>query len=179
MSRKMFAVAAFALMAPIAVAQAQLPLKFGVAAGATVPQGDFADAFETGYHLMGTVGIQPPLAPLGLRIDGMWNELNAKSVADTKVRIMGLTANAVFSMPGAVVLSPYAIGGIGMYNTKLTTAGAEANGDFGFNIGAGIKFGLAGFSAFGEARWHSVKGDDSAGGNDSFKFIPITFGIMF
>ena len=43
MSRKMLAVAAFALFAPIAMAQAQLPLKFGVGAGASIPNGDFSN----------------------------------------------------------------------------------------------------------------------------------------
>jgi hypothetical protein len=175
----MLAVAAFALMAPVAMAQAQL--KFGIGAGASLPNGEFSDAAKTGYHLMATAGIQPPLAPLGFRVDGMFQEFDSKvTTSDVKLRIMSVTANAIFSMPGAVVLSPYAIGGIGMYNSKSTAAGAEANGDFGFNVGAGIKFGLAGFSAFGEARWHVVKSDDAAGpGNDSFRFIPITFGIMF
>jgi hypothetical protein len=174
----MLAVAAFALMAPVAVAQAQL--SFGVAAGATLPQGDLKTGWESGYHLMATAGIKPPLAPIGLRVDGMFNEFGQVEPGTAKLRVMALTANAVFSMPGAIVLSPYAIGGLGMYNTKANVAGAEANGDFGFNIGAGIKFGLAGFSAFGEARYHIVKSDNTSGtANDSFRFIPITFGITF
>src|SRR3954464_3256763 len=74
MSRKMLAVAAFALMAPIAMAQAQF--KFGVAAGATLPSGDLSDLNETGYHLMATAGVHPPLSPVGFRVDGMFNQLN-------------------------------------------------------------------------------------------------------
>jgi hypothetical protein len=182
MSRKMFAVAAFALMAPIAMAQAQL--KFGVGAGATIPSGDLSDAatgLETGYHLLVTAGIQPPLAPVGFRVDGMFNEFGFKSAAasDIKYRIMGLNANAVFSMPGAVVLSPYAIGGVGMYNSKSTADGDEASTDMGVNIGAGIKFGLAGFGAFAEARFHHIFAEEVAGTTPKIRFIPITFGITF
>jgi hypothetical protein len=181
MSRKMFAVAAFALMAPIAIAQAQL--KFGVGAGASIPSGDLSgdDGLSTGYHLMATAGIQPPLAPVGFRVDGMFNEFNFKSTlaSDLKFRIMGLSANAVLSMPGAVVLSPYAIGGVGMYNSKSTADGDEASTDMGVNIGAGVKFGLAGFGAFAEARFHHIFAEEVAGTTPKIRFIPITFGITF
>jgi hypothetical protein len=178
MSRNTFIVAALALLAPVAVAQAQI--NFGIAAGASVPSGNFANSVETGYHLMATAGLQPPLAPIGLRVDGMFNEFNAKAPATSKLRVMGVTANAVLSMPGAIVLSPYVIGGVGMYNTRSTAPNVPSNGDFGFNVGAGIKFGLAGFSAFGEARWHSVKSNNTTtSADDSFRFIPITFGIIF
>lgn len=177
MSRKMLAVAAFALIAPIAMAQAQL--SFGIAAGASVPSGDLSDGYETGYHLMATAGIQPPLAPVGFRVDGMFNQFNQKSPGTNKLNIMGLTANAVFSMPGAIVLSPYAIGGVGMYNMKSDAAGAEAETDLGLNIGVGVKFGLAGFGAFAEARFHHIMSEEVAGVTPKFRFIPITFGIAF
>lgn len=181
MSRKMLAVAAFALMAPVAMAQAQL--KFGVGLGASLPNGDFADGVETGYHIMATAGVKPPLAPVGFRVDGMFNQFSDKTAgSDLKARIMGLTANAVLSMPGAVVLSPYAIGGVGYYNQTISPkpTGFEAQNDLGVNLGAGIQFGLAGFSAFGEIRFHNIfNGDDGTGTSTSTRFIPITFGITF
>ena len=162
---------------------AQAQLKFGVAAGASLPNGDFGDAVDMGYHAMLTAGIKPPLAPVGFRVDGMFNEFNFKAPAsDTKARIMSLNANAVLSMPGAVVLSPYAIGGVGMYRQSISPkiAGVDAQNDLGVNIGAGIQFGLAGFSAFGEIRFHNIfNGDDGTGSSSSTRFIPITFGITF
>jgi opacity protein-like surface antigen len=180
MSRKLLAVAAFALVAPIAMAQAQL--KFGIGAGASSPNGDLKEGVDMGYHLMATAGFQPPLAPIGFRVDGAFNEFNFKApVSDTKQRIMSLTANGVFSMPGAIVLSPYAIGGIGMYSSSISPkpTGFENSNDFGWNIGAGVKFGLAGFGAFGELRFHNIMADDGAGGTQNVRYIPITFGIMF
>lgn len=177
MSRKMLAVAALALMAPVAIAQAQL--KFGVGAGASMPNGDFSNGTDMGYHLLVTAGIQPPLAPVGFRVDGMFNQFNATAPATSKLNIMGLSANAVLSMPGAIVLAPYAIGGAGMYRTKSDIAGDEGSTDIGVNIGAGIKFGLAGFGAFGEIRLHNIMADDGAGGTTNLRFIPITFGIVF
>jgi hypothetical protein len=172
MSRKMLAVAAFALMAPLAMAQAQI--QFGIAAGATVPTGDIKPYTETGYHAMVTAGIHPPLAPVGFRVDGLFTEMNATAPANSKMRIMGANANAVLSMPGVVVLSPYIIGGVGMYQTKITSGAVSgSNSDPGVNVGVGIKFGLAGFGAFGEIRYHAVMND----GTDKIRFIPITFGI--
>jgi hypothetical protein len=176
----MLAVAALALMAPVAMAQAQL--KFGVAAGASLPNGDLGNSVETGYHLMATAGIQPPLSPVGFRVDGMWNSFNFKStIADGEsVRVMALTANAVMSMPGALVVKPYAIGGVGMYNSKASLANSESSNDLGVNIGAGVSFGLAGFSAFGEVRLHNIFPEQPATGPKvNSRFIPVTFGITF
>jgi hypothetical protein len=176
----MLAVAAFALMAPIAMAQAQI--SFGVAAGASVPNGDMSDAVDMGYHLMATAGIHPPASPVGFRVDGMFNEFKYKAPAtDTKQRIMALTANAVLAMPGAIVLSPYVIGGVGMYRSSISpkVTGFDASNDMGANIGAGVKFGLAGFGAFAEARLHNIFADNGSGGSTSVRFIPITFGITF
>src|SRR5690242_16339610 len=93
MSRKMLAVAAFALMAPIAMAQAQL--KFGIGAGASLPGGDLKDGFDTGYHLLVTAGVQPPLSPVGFRVDGAFNQFGEKSPGTDNFRVMNLSANAV------------------------------------------------------------------------------------
>ena len=179
MSRKMLAVAAFALMAPVAMAQAQL--KFGIGAGASVPSGDFADVAETGYHFLVTAGIKPPLAPVGFRVDGMFNQFNYKDLgfgtAGEHTNLMGVNANAILSMPGAVVLSPYAIGGVGMYRSSSSIPNSGTSNDLGANIGAGISFGLAGFGAFAEIRLHNIFVDDGSGGTTSQRFIPITFGI--
>jgi opacity protein-like surface antigen len=178
MSRKLFAVAALALLAPIAASQAQVG--FGIAAGLSVPSGDFGDGAQSGYHVMGTVAFSPPAAPVGFRVDGMWNEFKLKAPFDNvKDRIMALTANAVVGMPGAMVVSPYLIGGLGYYKMKTDQAGDDGTSKVGFNIGAGVKFGLAGFGAFAEARMHQFSVDNGTGGNTAVRFIPISFGIIF
>jgi opacity protein-like surface antigen len=176
MSRKMFAVAALALLAPVMASKAQV--SFGVAAGAAVPTGKTADSYDTGYNLTAMLGISAPLAPVGFRVDGMFNEFNAKNVTPTvKFRSSAITANAIVKAPiSAIVLSPYLIGGIGMYNTNLSPKPAlfESSNDFGWNLGAGVKFGLAGFSALGEVRYHQYTAN-----NATVRYVPITFGIMF
>jgi opacity protein-like surface antigen len=173
----MLAVAAFALMAPIAMAQAQL--KFGIGAGASLPGGDLKDGVETGYHLMATAGVQPPLSPVGFRVDGAWNQFSEKSPGTDNLRILSLSANAIVGMPGAMVVKPYAIGGVGMYNSKNSAANSESSNDMGVNLGAGVSFGLAGFGAFAEVRWHKIFPEEVAGFKPNISYIPLTFGITF
>lgn len=183
MKRTIFGVAALALMLSASTAQAQRPVSFGIALGATMPSGDFADGADMGYHAMGTLSFSPPALPVGVRIDGMFNQLAAKGGADVNYRILGLIANATFGMPmAASPISPYLIGGLGYYNLgtdmddePLTPVDeSESVSKMGFNLGVGTKFALAGFGTFAEIRYHSIQTEGS-----STTMIPITFGITF
>ena len=174
----MTAIVALAASAP--AAQAQNPMTFGIAAGATLPMGDFGDVANTGWHGMATLGFMPSMLPFGMRIDGMYNSLKFDEEAiggEANARIMGVNANAIIAVPAAVA-SPYLIGGIGMYNLKQTSDDVDLEGDgetkFGINIGIGTKFSLSGFGTFAEIRYHNVFTDEQ-----STQFLPITFGIMF
>ncbi len=158
-------------------AQAQNPMSFGIAAGASIPTGDVGDFVKTGFHGMATVGVSPAMVPFGLRIDGMYNSLEGKDLAEgTKLRILGLTANGVWQRPG-MVASPYLIGGIGYYNTELDVEDADSESNFGLNVGIGMKFNLSGFGTFAEIRYHNIFDGEDDFGNTAF--IPLTFGIMF
>jgi hypothetical protein len=173
MIRKMLPFAAAVAFALPLATTAHAQVSFGVAAGASAPVGDLGDGLDMGYHVMGSVSFSPPLAPVGLRVDGMFNQFAISSdIADGHTRILAATANAVFATPG--ILGPYLIGGIGMYNLTSKVGDVSSDGvtKFGINAGAGFRFGLSGFSAFAEARYHYV---DS--GNASF--IPISFGVTF
>ena len=165
MSRAVIAMAAALLAAPL-----HAQTSFGVSAGASVPVGTTADAFDFGYNVTASLGIKPPLAPIGLRIDGMLNSMDGK--AGGTLRTLAGTVNATLSAPMMPIPMGYLIGGLGMYNND-GGAGSSST-DLGFNIGAGLNFPLTGFDTFLEARFHYVDGD---GG--SMKFIPITFGMRF
>ena len=52
---------------------------FVVAGGLAVPVGNTADAVKSGFNVTAGLGIKPPLAPVGLRVEGMWNEMDFKS----------------------------------------------------------------------------------------------------
>ena len=166
LSRAALALAAIVLATPAVQAQAS----FSVAIGAALPMGDAADAVDLGYNATVGIGIKPPIAPLGLRFEGFFNSFEYKSPIDASLRIMGVTANGTYTMMPQL----YAIGGVGMYNGKASTAGSSSSTDFGINIGAGFNIPLTGFGTFVEARYHHVMTDGSA-----TQFIPITFGIRF
>lgn len=170
MSRAALALAAILFIAPALHAQTS----FSVAAGATVPIGSTSDGLNTGYNVTAALGIKPPLAPLGVRIDGMFNSLEGKAAGSGSLRILAGTVNATLS--GAALPMGYLIGGLGMYNSSVSGAAVSVNSetDFGFNVGVGLKFPLTGFSTFAEARLHYVNTDV-----EKTKFMPITFGITF
>ncbi len=147
---------------------AQLHTNLSLAAGASFPTGSFGDVYDTGYHLLVGVGLNPPLSPVGFRIDGMFNEFDVSGASSAKTRVLGLSGNLLVNASGG--LGPYLAGGVGLYDTR-PTGGGDRN-DVGFNVGVGFRLGLAGFSAFAEARYHRV-GDGVA------QFIPVTFGVTF
>lgn len=186
MKKTPYAVAALAALlfsAGTSSAQSAKAVSLGISAGASIPAGDFADLYTTGYN--GTVSLmfRSVGSPIGLRVDGMYNKLSVKDdatigvpgfgIVDAAV-ISGANANLVYSLPG-VGISPYLIGGGGIYNMKLDIEDADSpdsKNKFGVNGGIGAAFALSGFTTFIEARYHHVFTNDRA-----TKFIPVTFGI--
>ena len=155
-------------------AQAQRRTSIGFAAGASVPIGDLGDATSTGFHVLGTLAVSGTASsPVGFRLDGMYNSLSGKSDGPD-VNIWTVNGNLVFAFPGGMTATPYLIAGAGWYNTKADQSGAPSSSDFGINGGIGARFALSGFSTFAEVRLHNVFSDPN-----SFRFVPLTFGILF
>jgi opacity protein-like surface antigen len=170
------ALAGMALASLSFEARAQNPVQLGIAGGVAFPTSDLSDIANTGFNGTVTVGLTPALIPLGIRIDGAYNQFAIKDdLGDGNVRFLSVTGNLVYKIPGATI-SPYLIGGAGLYNAKLEVApfGSDSENKFGWNVGGGINLPLSGFSTFIEARYNQVQTDDVA-----VKFIPITFGILF
>ena len=146
---------------------------FGVAAGAAIPVSGLRDFLNTGFNGTVTVGLNPTLIPLGIRIDGAYNQFSFKSgLGGGNLHYTSVTGNLVYKIPGAS-FSPYAIGGAGWYNAGASGGGRSTN-NFGFNIGGGISMALSGFDTFLEARFNQVQTSGSPA-----RFVPITFGVMF
>jgi hypothetical protein len=162
------ALAGMALVSLPFEARAQNPVQLGIAAGAALPTSDLSDVASVGFNGTVTVGITSALLPLGVRIDGAYNQFAIKDdVGDGNISFTSVTGNLVYKIPGATI-SPYLIGGAGWYRAKvdLTGLGNGSEDKLGWNLG--------GFSTFIEARFNQVQTDDVA-----LKFIPITFGILF
>ena len=182
MKRSLFAAALvgiafmpFAAHAQKHTSSAVKPVQFGIGGGAALPTSDLSDGASTGFNVTGTIGWNPQMIPLGIRVDGAYNRFGLKGGASGDIHFSSVTGNLVYKVPAASV-SPYLIGGAGWYNAavNLTGFGSGSDNHLGWNVGGGISMPLSGFDTFIEARYNQVQGD---GG--SLKFIPITFGVMF
>jgi hypothetical protein len=180
-------IAAIAVIASVPLrADAQLAgAHINLAAGGAIPSGDLGQVTNVGFNLTGGLSLSEPGLPIGIRLEGMFNQFNVSDQAafafgappSDQIRVWGGNANAVFNIPLSGITTGnnlYAIGGIGFANVSETVNQDGGNTGFGWNIGGGFRFPLTGFSAYVEARYHSV----STNGVNS-TFTPIVFGLQF
>src|SRR4051794_24882371 len=66
----LLAAAALAAATPKLHAQAKL----SIAAGASAPTGAFGEIHDLGYHVLVGLRVNPPVSPVGFRLEGMFNE---------------------------------------------------------------------------------------------------------
>jgi opacity protein-like surface antigen len=154
------------------------PIQFGIAGGIAIPLSDLNDVAGTGFNGTVTVGLNPAMIPLGIRIDGAYNQFGIDDdQGGGDFRFTSVTGNLVYKIP-AITVSPYLIGGGGWYHVSVSdnaiVVGPASDDHFGWNIGGGISMALSGFDTFIEARYNQIQVE---GG--STKFVPITFGVMF
>jgi hypothetical protein len=180
LKRSLFlAIAAIALVAVPRVSSAQLgvlkPFQLGIAGGATQPMSDLKTSTAIGYNGTVAMAINLPFIPVGLRVDGAYNQFGQKAGIPGKLAVASATGNVVWRLP-SVGISPYLIGGAGLYMQRATPTGGTAVTDnhLGWNAGAGINLPLSVFHAFVEARYNSYSTDAGTA-----KFVPVTLGIMF
>ena len=172
------------LMASVGVAPAvaQAGAKFSLGGGLSVPLGDFGDDAGTGWHGLAAVSFAPTGSPVGVQVDGMFQRFGLDDSPffgdDANFRMIQGTANAVYKFQTSedTKVRPYLIGGVGLYNGKVTgddvTGDPESQTDFGINAGAGFDFVAGAVGLFVEGRFHNVFTED-----ESTNFIPITVGV--
>jgi hypothetical protein len=158
--------------------------EFSLGGGLSLPLSDFGDQFNTGWHGLAAVSFTPREFPLGFQVDGMYQRFSVDDGGgvdvDASSRFIQGTANAVYKFQTAETSSvrPYLIGGVGIYNSKLTgddvPDGLESETDFGLNAGAGFDFKFGNVGAFVEGRFHNIFSDP-----DDANFIPISVGVRF
>ena len=157
-------------------AQSYKPVSIGIAGGAAIPVGDFADSYNTGFNGTVGLGLSSLGSPVGLRLEAMYNKFFGRDDIGPNqpdARVIAGTANLVYNLQGQGI-RPYLIGGAGYYGAKLDVPNAESTNKFGLNGGIGAMFPLSGFNTYVEARYHHMFTDGSA-----TQFIPVTFGIFF
>jgi opacity protein-like surface antigen len=161
-------------------AQGTSGLHFGVAGGVTLPQGD-DDFLENGWHGQVLATWEPPVLPLGLRVDGTYLRMDNNTDRTGEgggVDVIAGTANVVLGFR-LVVVKPYILGGVGYYHLdssirSVDGSSFEDTNRPGWNAGVGVSFSLGKVNLFVEGRYHTV---DTAG--DRFDFVPVSVGLVF
>jgi opacity protein-like surface antigen len=156
------------------------PLRLGGMLGATLPLGDFGDVAEAGFHIGALGEFAQPTWPFALRGEITYHRNGAKDF-DGNASVLSFVPNIVFPFGDpAATARPYIIGGVGIHRVSVDIEvpgfpdAEESETKFGFNVGGGFNFNLAGFDTFIEARFHSVLTSES-----STNFIPLSFGFKF
>ena len=150
------------------------PLSFTVFGGASVPTGDAANSFNTGYTVGGAMDLRAA-SPIGLRAEAGYSSMSLKGAPGLsgKTTDVGGNLNAVLWTPAVGnTLAPYLTAG-GSYAHYNFGEGIPSEGHYGFNAGAGLDFSM-GLPARVDIRYTQISANGS-----SFKTVPITFGIRF
>jgi opacity protein-like surface antigen len=131
------------------------------------------------------VRVKPAVSPIGFQLDGFYNRFGLEGV-DGHSRLIGTTANAVYSFPSAAVARPYLLAGGGVYNGKTTIDGlgsSESQTKFGLNAGAGFDLAFGSSTRlFAEGRFHAIlKGvtDVNTGEEKTAYMVPLTVGLRW
>ncbi len=175
--------ALLATSAALSPASAQRTLAVGIGGGAAFPVGKLAKTEDTGYNGIVSLAVGVAELPIGIRIDGIYNQLLDKNQLtpgggnlSSDLRVMGVLGNLILAFSGTNA-KPYVIVGGGLYNIKQDTLAAKSTNHFGVNAGLGVTFGIGPFATFIESRYHSISRKTSKGG--VMQFVPITVGLMF
>jgi opacity protein-like surface antigen len=172
----MIAVAGIAAAAPAAQSQSYNPFQIGASGGIAFPTGDLGNATNTGYNIGVVLGYKPQLMPLAIRAEAAYNQFGLQG-GGGNIDIPSFTGNLAYELPLGMSLTPYAIGGVGLYRPSADLGGVSqgSENDFGWNIGGGVKIPLSSsFETFIEARYNSVNSNGA-----TFSFIPVTVGVLF
>ena len=156
--------------------------EFSLGGGIGIPLGAFDDEAKIGWHGLAGVSFVPNGWPVGIQVDGQYQQYKIDFSESLKDRLIMGTANVVFKFKTSEesTFRPYLIGGGGVYNFKTTgedDLGGLIDTDnsvtkFGLNGGAGFDFKAGAIGLFVEGRFHNVF---TSGSN--LRFIPISVGI--
>jgi hypothetical protein len=164
------------------VAEGQVSFKVGVSGGGTVPLGTFGDLNDAGFNFAAHGLISSPFFPQDFKIEVQHNRMNLDPGPGRTLVTSG-TLNLEWNFGSAIAtVSPYLSAGLGGYHVQTALRGATPattrygnTTKFGLNAGGGLRFGLAGFNAFVEARVHRVRSDTFVSGK--VVYLPIAFGL--
>lgn len=163
-----------AAVAPAASAQMYQSSRFGVKAGVGFPMDDLDDVADMGWHAGVHVNLPIGTGAVAVRVDGDYGRYDGEGLVDN-VTLIGGMANLVLNAGSRSGWTPYAFGGVGMYNAKVESGPLETDDtEFAYNLGVGFDFGMGGASLFVEGRWLSIQTE-----GDATNTIPVVLGLRF
>ena len=167
------------------------PVEIGIGGGAMVPMSDAGDALKTGWHAKGFVrfpGLGLPL-DLGAAIGYSQNKLDTNNLPyDGTSAILSGLGKMSYTLPFSGPIRPYLTLGLGAFrvDTDVNDDGVqdpEPQTQFGFDAGAGIRFGLFGAKAFLEGSLQNIYTEqgfnEAVVENVDTQVVPVTFGVYF
>lgn len=160
---------AIALLFAPAPAEAQVRLLGGV--GVTNPMSDLNDVTSVGWHATGGAQLSIATLPVSLQADGGYHSFGEQG-SNPKTSVLSGALSLVVTLPG-VGLSPYFLGGLGIYRTSVDVSGLDPTSDTGIHAAFGVDIGAAGFGGYAELRGVNV----STEGSGNFRFLTATLGI--
>ncbi|MGQ0764825.1 MAG: outer membrane beta-barrel protein [Gemmatimonadota bacterium] len=175
------------------VAQAPRPVQVGIGGGATVPIGTFADDVKSGFHGAAFVQYEPAANIWGVRGEVLYtrSELTEEARGDVGAGPDDELNTGVLAVQASAILmgrrrdrgiTPYLIGGLGLYRLTVTRSGdvdlSDSENGFGFSGGAGVRFGRTS-GVFAEIRFHSFTLTPEGAESTSYQMIPVTVGVRF
>src|SRR5256886_10536113 len=191
------AVVAVSLAAGTLAAQGVHP-QFGLGGGLLAPVGDYhatagGQGFNTAWQGLALLAFKLPALPVGFRIDATYGANSANDrlkdtlsaalgqPTDEKTKLAGVSVNVTYPAARSAPVRPYAIGGVGLYHTTISTSTSASTGDraatkLAWDLGGGLAFALRGVTLFFEARYVNVA---AVSGLPRTTFLPFTTGIRF
>jgi len=160
-------------------AAAQSGTTLGVGVGLTLPMSDYGDKAvygdKAGFHFGVGAGLALGSAPVRLRVEGSYTQTSHQTGIDGNTKLLGGMVSIVYPFATAGSIKPYILGGVGFYNTKISSGGQDTSKtSVGFGGGAGIRFPMSSMSLFVEARYITQKAFDV-----TFARLPVTVGLQF
>ena len=178
---QLLAVSALASIVFTGQANGQKTYALGIGGGAAIPVGKLSSTQTTGFNGIVALALGVAELPIGVRVDGIYNNFSRKSITSPPTntygfRIAGILGNLIYAFPGTTAKT-YIVTGGGWYNTKFDIAGTKAENHWGLNAGAGVTFAVGPVASFLESRYHFISREPTKGG--VIHFVPITLGVMF
>ena len=172
--------------------------QFGLGGGLMAPVGDYhatasGQGFNTAWQGLVLLAFKLPALPVGFRIDATYGANSANDrlkdtlsaalgqPTDEKTKLAGVSVNVTYPAARSAPVRPYAIGGVGLYHTTISTSTSASTADraatkLAWNLGGGLAFALRGVTLFFEARYVNVA---AVSGLPRTTFLPFTTGIRF